>query len=113
MGWFTARLEKLIPIALLGLFVAAIAFGERIGHLDANRVVARLEALHALPAAMAAADSTVGALAPTIAGTFTPDRKTVIVGGGPNYGTTYFGPVPATPPSSKNGRTSSISSRTR
>lgn len=77
--------------SMLGLFVAAIAFGERIGHLDAGRVAALLEALHALPAAMAAADSTVGALATSIAGTFTPDRKTVIVGGGPNYGTTYFG----------------------
>ena len=77
--------------SMLGLFVAAIAFGEKIGHLDASKVAARLDALHALPAAMAAADSTVSALAPQIAGTFTPDRKTVIVGGGPNYGTTYFG----------------------
>ncbi len=77
--------------SMLGLFVAAIAFGERIGHLDASRVAALRDGLHALPAAMAAADATVGALAPKIAGTFTPDRKTVIVGGGPNYGTTYFG----------------------
>ncbi len=77
--------------SMLGLFVAAIAFGERVGHLDAARVAALLDELHKLPAAMAAADATVRALAPTIAGSFTPDRKTVILGGGPNYATAYFG----------------------
>ena len=54
----------------------------------ARALVAELETL---PAAMAAADATVGPLAKAIAGTFTRDRKTVILGGGPNYATAYFG----------------------
>ncbi len=77
--------------SMLGLFIAAIALGERIGHLDAARVDHLLDELRALPAAMAAADETVSRLAPQIAGTFTRERKTVILGGGPNYATAYFG----------------------
>jgi glucosamine 6-phosphate synthetase-like amidotransferase/phosphosugar isomerase protein len=77
--------------SMLGLFIAGIAFGERIGHLHAGRVTALLDELRALPDAMAAADKTVGKLAKEVASTFTPDRKTVILGGGPNYATAYFG----------------------
>jgi glutamine---fructose-6-phosphate transaminase (isomerizing) len=77
--------------SMLGLFIAAIAFGERIGHLDAARVKALVAELETLPAAMAAADATVGPLAKEVARTFTRDRKTVILGGGPNYATAYFG----------------------
>ena len=77
--------------SMLGLFIASIALGERIGHLSADRVNALLGELRALPEAMAAADKTVSALAPEIAGSFTKDRKTVILGGGPNYATAYFG----------------------
>ena len=77
--------------SMLGLFVAAIALGERIGHLDAARVEALLTELHTLPAVMSAADAKVSALAPKIAASFTPDRKTVILGGGPNFATAYFG----------------------
>jgi glucosamine--fructose-6-phosphate aminotransferase (isomerizing) len=77
--------------SMLGLFVAAVAFGERIGHLDTAKVDALLAGLAGLPAAMAAADATAAAIAPAIAGSFTPGRKTVILGGGPNYATAYFG----------------------
>ena len=77
--------------SMLGLFIAAIAFGERIGHLDAARVKTLVAELETLPAAMAAADATVGPLAKEVARTFTRDRKTVILGGGPNYATAYFG----------------------
>ena len=77
--------------SMLGLYVASIAFGERIGHLGPDAVAALLAGLHALPDAMAAADQAAAAIAPGIAGTFTPDRKTVILGGGPNYATAYFG----------------------
>ena len=77
--------------SMLGLFVAAIAFGEHIGHLDTDRVGAMVRELETLPDAMAAADRTVGAMVPGIAGSFTPNRKTVILGGGPNYATAYFG----------------------
>ncbi len=77
--------------SMLGLFIAAVAVGERIGHLDAARVKALVAELHELPEAMAGADKTVSALAPSIAATFTRERKTVILGGGPNYATAYFG----------------------
>lgn len=77
--------------SMLGLFTASIALGERIGHLDKGRVEQLLGGLREVPDAMAAADATVSALAPKIAGSFTKDRKTVILGGGPNYATAYFG----------------------
>jgi glucosamine--fructose-6-phosphate aminotransferase (isomerizing) len=77
--------------SMLGLFIASIALGERIGHLSGDRVNELLDELRALPEAMAAADKAVSALAPEIAGSFTKDRKTVILGGGPNYATAYFG----------------------
>lgn len=77
--------------SMLGLFIAGIALGERIGHLDVEQVKQRVAELHALPDAMAKADARVGELAKDVAASFTPDRKTVILGGGPNYATAYFG----------------------
>lgn len=77
--------------SMLGLFIASIALGEHIGHLDEGRVAELLRQLRTLPGAMAAADAAVSALAPQVAASFTKDRKTVILGGGPNYGTAYFG----------------------
>jgi len=77
--------------SMLGLFIAAIAVGERIGNLDAAAVDKHIAELHALAEAMAVADSHVKTLAESIAASFTPDRKTVILGGGPNYATAYFG----------------------
>ena len=40
---------------------------------------------------MAAADEAARATTAGIAASFTPDRETVILGGGPNYATAYFG----------------------
>jgi glucosamine 6-phosphate synthetase-like amidotransferase/phosphosugar isomerase protein len=40
---------------------------------------------------MAAADEAVKKLCEDVASDFTPDRKVVILGGGPNYATAYFG----------------------
>lgn len=77
--------------SLLGLYTAAIALGERVGNVDAARSKALVADLHRLADAMAAADATVAPLARQIAPGFTPDRKTVILGGGPNYATAYFG----------------------
>jgi glucosamine--fructose-6-phosphate aminotransferase (isomerizing) len=77
--------------SLLGLYVAGIAIGEHTGHLNTKKVETLVAELHALPTAMAEADATVSKLAKEIAATFTPVRKTVIVGGGPNYATAYFG----------------------
>lgn len=77
--------------SMLGLFVAAIAMGERIGNIDAAKSKELVAELHATGAAMAAADRPVHALAQEVADSFTTDRRTVIVGGGPNYATAYFG----------------------
>lgn len=76
--------------SMLGLYVAAIAIGERIGHLDAAASKALVEELHATAEAMRAADAPTAALSREIAASFTPDRHTVFVGGGPNYATAYF-----------------------
>lgn len=77
--------------SMLGLFVAAIAIGERLGNIDAAKSRQLVVSLHTTAAAMAAADRPVRALAEEIADSFTADRRTVIVGGGPNYATAYFG----------------------
>lgn len=76
--------------SMLGLFIAAIAIGERLGNLDAAKSAELIADLHATAAAMAAADRTVAALSEKIAATFTPNRQTVILGGGPSYATAYF-----------------------
>jgi glucosamine--fructose-6-phosphate aminotransferase (isomerizing) len=77
--------------SMLGLYIAAIAFGERLGNIDAAKSKQLVADLRATADAMAAADRPVHALAEEIAGSFTADRQTVIVGGGPNYATAYFG----------------------
>jgi len=77
--------------SLLGLCLAGIALGERVGSLDVKRSQAILDEFRRLPDAMLAADEASRATAAEIAASFTPDRKTVILGGGPNYATAYFG----------------------
>ncbi len=77
--------------SMLGLFVAAIALGERVGNLDAKRSSSLIEQLRRLADSMAAADKTVRPIAAEIAASFLPSRKTVILGGGPNFATAYFG----------------------
>ncbi|MDR3495583.1 MAG: SIS domain-containing protein [Ancalomicrobiaceae bacterium] len=76
--------------SMLGLFVAAIAIGERLGHLDAAASAKLVGELRATAAAMAAADAGTAVLALELAPTFTRARQTVILGGGPNYATAYF-----------------------
>lgn len=76
--------------SMLGLYVAAIAIGERLGHLDAAKSAALVDELQAAAVAMAAADAPTSKLAQEIAASFTKDRQTVFVGGGPNYSTAYF-----------------------
>ena len=77
--------------SMLGLFIAAIAFGERIGTIDATRVAALVNDLRRLADQMAEADAATRPIASDLAASLTPDRKTVIIGGGPNYATAYFG----------------------
>jgi glutamine---fructose-6-phosphate transaminase (isomerizing) len=77
--------------SLLGLCLAGIALGERIGSLNAERSRAIVDEFDRLADAMTAADEASRATAAEIAASCTPDRKTVILGGGPNYATAYFG----------------------
>ena len=69
--------------SMLGLFTAAIAIGERLGKLDASRTAA-LERKCTTGVAMAAADAGTAEIARKLARSITPDRDTVILGGGPN-----------------------------
>ena len=77
--------------SLLGLCLAGIALGERVSNLDGRRSQAIVDEFRRLPDAMLAADETSRAIVAEIAASFTPNRKTVILGGGPNYATAYFG----------------------
>jgi glucosamine--fructose-6-phosphate aminotransferase (isomerizing) len=77
--------------SMLGLCLAGVAFGERLGALDAKRSRDVVAQFHRLADDMAAADEKVRPIAAQIAPSFTPNRKTVILGGGPNFATAYFG----------------------
>jgi glucosamine 6-phosphate synthetase-like amidotransferase/phosphosugar isomerase protein len=77
--------------SLLGIAGGAIALGEAIGALDAAGVADALASFAQLADAMAEADASVAAAAPALAATFAPERTTVILGGGPNLATAYFG----------------------
>jgi glucosamine 6-phosphate synthetase-like amidotransferase/phosphosugar isomerase protein len=76
--------------SLLGLYIAAIALGERIGNLTPEQVSSRLAALRdvadRMETTLAAVKEPARALAPTV----TPERRVIILGGGPNYATGYF-----------------------
>jgi len=77
--------------SLLGLFVAGIALGEKVGNLDRSRAATLVEQLRRVADSMAAADEKTRSVAEEVAPSFTPGRRTVILGGGPNYATAYFG----------------------
>jgi glutamine---fructose-6-phosphate transaminase (isomerizing) len=77
--------------SLLGLCLVGIALGERFGGLDMNRSREFIDHFRSLADAMSAADDTARRGAAEIAASFTPERKTVIIGGGPNFATAYFG----------------------
>ena len=77
--------------SMLGLYVAAIAIGEHLGRLDADASARLVAELHETADHMAAADQAVAELCRTAAAYFAPERKVVILGGGPSYATGYFG----------------------
>lgn len=77
--------------SMLGLCFAGIALGERLGALDAKRSGEVVAQFRRLADDMAAADEQIRPIAAQIAPSFTLDRKTVILGGGPNFATAYFG----------------------
>ena len=77
--------------SMLGLFTAAIAIGERLGTLDKARSAQLVAELQKTAEAMHAADAGTLAIARKLAPSITANRNTVILGGGPNYATAYFG----------------------
>jgi glucosamine--fructose-6-phosphate aminotransferase (isomerizing) len=77
--------------SMLALYVASIAFGEKLGVLSAVQVKDLVAELHATAGHMAQADEAVKKLCEDLAPRLTPDRKVVVLGGGPNYATAYFG----------------------
>jgi glucosamine--fructose-6-phosphate aminotransferase (isomerizing) len=77
--------------SMLALYVASIAFGEKLGVLSAAQVKDLVAELHATANHMAQADEAVKKLCEDLAPQLTPDRKVVVLGGGPNYATAYFG----------------------
>lgn len=77
--------------SMLGLFTAAIAIGERLGTLDAKRSAELVASLRHTADAMRASDAGTLSIARELAPSIVPSRHTVILGGGPNYATAYFG----------------------
>jgi glucosamine 6-phosphate synthetase-like amidotransferase/phosphosugar isomerase protein len=77
--------------SLTGLCTGAIALGEALGERSAADVRDALATLRQLAEWMAEADAPVAALARELAPTFARERDVVILGGGPNVATAYFG----------------------
>jgi glucosamine 6-phosphate synthetase-like amidotransferase/phosphosugar isomerase protein len=77
--------------SLTGLCAGAIALGEALGERSAGDVRDALAALRQLADWMAEADAPVAELARELAPTFARERDVVILGGGPNVATAYFG----------------------
>ena len=77
--------------SMLGLFIAGIALGEKVGISIAKRSAALVGELRGLADQHGRGGRAVRPVVEEIAASFSPGRKTVILGGGPNYATAYFG----------------------
>jgi glucosamine--fructose-6-phosphate aminotransferase (isomerizing) len=77
--------------SLLGICAATIALGEHLGSLTRPQVRCAIAEFERVADWMAEADATARALAPQLAATFTRERTTVILGGGPNVATAHYG----------------------
>ena len=77
--------------SMLGLFVASVALGEKLGRLGPADVDDRLAGLHRVPRQMKTAGDAVREICRQLAPTMTEQRKCIIVGGGPSYATAHFG----------------------
>lgn len=77
--------------SLLGVYAVGIALGEHLGNLTNARVRSAIAEFHRVADWMDEANASVGALAPELAATFTRERTTVVLGGGPNVATAYYG----------------------
>jgi glucosamine--fructose-6-phosphate aminotransferase (isomerizing) len=77
--------------SLIGVCGWAIALGAHRGRLDDAGVRAAVAEFERVADWMAEADAAFAPLAPELARSFSRERTTVIVGGGPNAATAYFG----------------------
>jgi glutamine---fructose-6-phosphate transaminase (isomerizing) len=77
--------------SLTGVCAWAIALGAYRGRLDEAGVRDAVAELERVADWMAEADASFAPLAPELARTFSRERTTVIVGGGPNAASAYFG----------------------
>jgi glucosamine--fructose-6-phosphate aminotransferase (isomerizing) len=77
--------------SLTGLCAGAIALGEVLGERTPGDVRAAVAGLRGLADWMDEADAPTAALAAQLAPTFARERTLVILGGGPNVATAYFG----------------------
>ncbi len=77
--------------SMLGLYVAAIGLGEKLGALSPARVRELVDELRGIGDRMAEADAAVKDICERVAPSVTLDRRLVILGGGPSYATAHFG----------------------
>ena len=77
--------------SLLGVYCVGLAFGLKLGALTAAQADARLEELSRLADTIAATIDTVEPLARDYAKKLSADKRVIILGGGPNYATAFFG----------------------
>ena len=76
--------------SLLGLYIASIALGERIGSITEDAAQTRLADLRRVADVMEQTLKAVKGQAQELARLVTADRRIIIIGGGPNYATGYF-----------------------
>jgi len=76
--------------SILALYISSSIFGERFGQIGREQADKEVDKIRRIADAMAAAQETVADVARDIAATFTAERQTVMVGGGPNYATAHF-----------------------
>jgi glutamine---fructose-6-phosphate transaminase (isomerizing) len=77
--------------SLLGVYCVGLAFGLKLGALTAAQADARLDELSRLADTIAATIDAVEPLARDYAKKLSADKRIIILGGGPNYATAFFG----------------------
>jgi glutamine---fructose-6-phosphate transaminase (isomerizing) len=77
--------------SLLGVYCVGLSFGLRLGSLTDADARQRLQELSGVADAIAATIDSVEPVARDYAGKLAPEKRIIILGGGPNYGTAFFG----------------------
>ncbi len=77
--------------SLLGVYCVGLSFGLRLGSVSAADAQRRLQELSGVADAIAMTIDAVEPVARDYAGKLSADKRLIILGGGPNYGTAFFG----------------------